>query len=163
EAQTFYHDVPPELAKEAMARGRRQSSTAGSEPWPLERWPDVPVRFVLGRNDRFFRASWLRGVVRDRLGLTPDELDSGHCPALSIRVARNRHPPGWHPDAGAHAALRPRGGRARRPDPPSPSRCLSQAPRTVATRSRARLRRPRDPPTASTCPARVVRRTPELT
>jgi hypothetical protein len=34
-------------------------------------------------NDRFFPAAWLRRVVRDRLGIVPDEIDSGHCPALS--------------------------------------------------------------------------------
>jgi pimeloyl-ACP methyl ester carboxylesterase len=81
--ETFYHDVPPKLAREALAHGRSQSPTAGSEPWPLERWPGVPVRFVLCQRDRFFPAAWLRGVVRDRLGVAPDELDSGHCPALS--------------------------------------------------------------------------------
>jgi hypothetical protein len=25
----------------------------------------------------------MRGVVQDRLGITPDEIASGHCPALS--------------------------------------------------------------------------------
>ncbi|HEY8113916.1 MAG TPA: hypothetical protein VII16_13830 [Actinomycetes bacterium] len=33
--------------------------------------------------DRFFPAEFQRRVVRERLGLTPDELDSGHTPALS--------------------------------------------------------------------------------
>jgi pimeloyl-ACP methyl ester carboxylesterase len=79
----FYHDVPPDLAAEALARGRKQSSTPGREPWPLPAWPDVPTRFVLCRNDRLFPASWLRTVVHDRLGIIPDEIDSGHCPALS--------------------------------------------------------------------------------
>lgn len=79
----FYHDVPAALADAAMARERRQSDTPGSEPWPLARWPDVPTRFILGRQDRFFPAPWLRTVVHDRLGITPDEIDSGHCPALS--------------------------------------------------------------------------------
>ena len=79
----FYHDVPEVLAAEAMARGRRQSDTPGSEPWPLTAWPRVDTRFILCRNDRFFPAAWLRQVVRDRLGLTPDEIASGHCPALS--------------------------------------------------------------------------------
>ncbi len=79
----FYHDVPDELAEEAMSRGRRQSDTPGSEPWPLASWPDTRTRFILCRNDRFFPARWLRGVVRDRLGIDPDEIDSGHCPALS--------------------------------------------------------------------------------
>ena len=80
---TFYHDVTPELAEEAMARERRQSDTPGTEPWPLGAWPDVPTRAIIGREDRFFPADWLRAVVRDRLGIEPDEIDSGHCPALS--------------------------------------------------------------------------------
>ena len=79
----FYHDVPRELADEALSRGRRQSDTPGREPWPLEAWPAIETRFVLCRNDRFFAARWLRPVVQDRLGIEPDEIDSGHCPALS--------------------------------------------------------------------------------
>ena len=55
----------------------------GKEPWPLSAWPDVPTRFLLCRKDRLFPATWLRRVVRDRLGITPDEIDSGHTPALS--------------------------------------------------------------------------------
>ena len=79
----FYHDVPPALAAEAIKRGRTQSSTPGKEPWPLATWPDVPTRYLLCRNDRLFPSAWVRRVVRDRLGIHPDEIDSGHCPALS--------------------------------------------------------------------------------
>ena len=79
----FYHDVPRDVADEALSRSRRQSGTPGREPWPLAAWPDIPTRFVLCRNDRFFPARWLRPLVRDRLGIEPDEIDSGHCPALS--------------------------------------------------------------------------------
>ena len=79
----FYHDVPRELADEALRRGRRQSDTPSREPWPLSRWPAIPTRFIVCRNDRFFPARWLRPLVRDRLGIEPDEIDSGHCPALS--------------------------------------------------------------------------------
>ena len=79
----FYHDVDPDLAAEAMSRGRRQSETTGREPWPLEAWPEMPTHVVLCRNDRFFPADWLRGVVHDRLGIEPDELACGHTPALS--------------------------------------------------------------------------------
>lgn len=79
----FYHDVAPPLAAQALARGRKQSETPGKEPWPLSAWPNVPTRFLLCRQDRFFPAKWLRRVVRDRLGITPDEIDSGHTPALS--------------------------------------------------------------------------------
>jgi hypothetical protein len=81
---TFYHDVPPRLAEEALARGdRRQSDTPGKEPWPLPTWPPIPTRYILCRNDRFFPAAWLRPLVVQRLGIEPDEIDSGHCPALS--------------------------------------------------------------------------------
>lgn len=83
ELAIFYHDVPSELAAAALKRSRTQSSTPGREPWPLPAWPDVPTRFVLCRNDRVFPAAWLREVVRDRLNIVPDEIDSGHCPALS--------------------------------------------------------------------------------
>ena len=56
ELAVFYHDVPRELADEALSRGRRQSDTPGREPWPLAAWPDIETRFVLCRNDRFFPA-----------------------------------------------------------------------------------------------------------
>jgi len=79
----FYHDVPRELAEAALSRGRRQSDTPGREPWPLAAWPAMETRFIVCRNDRFFPVSWLRGVVRDRLGIEPAEIDSGHSPALS--------------------------------------------------------------------------------
>jgi pimeloyl-ACP methyl ester carboxylesterase len=82
-AGAFYHDVDPALAAEAMSRERRQSETTGREPWPLRAWPEVPTHVVIGRDDRFFPAGWLRGVVRDRLGIEPDELPCGHTPALS--------------------------------------------------------------------------------
>lgn len=82
----FYHDVDPALAVAAMSHERRQSSSTSGEPWPLAAWPDVPTRFILCREDRFFPAGWLRQVVRDRLGAQPEELDSGHTPALSHPV-----------------------------------------------------------------------------
>jgi pimeloyl-ACP methyl ester carboxylesterase len=79
----FFHDVPPELAAAALAHGREQSESSGREPWPLAEWPGVPTRYLLCRDDRLLPAGWLRGVVRDRLGIEPDEIDGGHCPALS--------------------------------------------------------------------------------
>lgn len=83
ERAIFYHDVPTDLATEALARGRNQSNKPGREPWPLAAWPKVPIRYLLCRNDRLFPATWTRRVVRDRLRISPDEIESGHCPALS--------------------------------------------------------------------------------
>jgi pimeloyl-ACP methyl ester carboxylesterase len=80
----FYHDVPPDLVDEALRRGeRRQSETPGKQAWPLDRWPAVPTRAIVCRQDRFFPVAWLRRVVQERLGMAADEIDGGHCPALS--------------------------------------------------------------------------------
>jgi pimeloyl-ACP methyl ester carboxylesterase len=82
--EIFFHDVPPDVTAEAFRRGEKeQSHTPMNEPWPLRKWPDVPTRFLLCRQDRFFPADFMRRVVRERLGITPDEMDSGHLPALS--------------------------------------------------------------------------------
>lgn len=79
---TFLHDLPPDVLAAAMTRGREQSGTPFEKPWPLAAWPDVPTRFLLCRHDRFFPAEFQRRVVRERLGITPDEMDGGHLPAL---------------------------------------------------------------------------------
>ncbi|HEY6532499.1 MAG TPA: alpha/beta fold hydrolase, partial [Acidimicrobiales bacterium] len=51
--------------------------------WPLDRWPDVSTRMVIGTRDRLFPPELQRRVAGARLGLVPDEIDSGHLPALS--------------------------------------------------------------------------------
>jgi hypothetical protein len=35
------------------------------------------------RVDRLFPVDWLRRVITERLRITPDEIDGGHCVALS--------------------------------------------------------------------------------
>jgi pimeloyl-ACP methyl ester carboxylesterase len=91
--EIFFYDVPDRIAREAMKRSRRQSDAPGKDPWPLDAWPDVPTRYLLCRQDRMFPADWMREVVRARLGIEPDEIDSGHCPALSRpRELAARHP-----------------------------------------------------------------------
>ena len=79
----FYQDVPAELAAEALKRGRDQSEARTGEPVPLRGWPDVPTRVLICRDDRLFPPGFLRRVARERLGITPDEIDGGHTPALS--------------------------------------------------------------------------------
>jgi pimeloyl-ACP methyl ester carboxylesterase len=83
EIALFYQDVPPKLAAEALKRGRRQSEVRMHEPSPLRAWPDVPTRVLLCRDDRLFPPPFLRRVAEERLGITPDEIDGGHTPALS--------------------------------------------------------------------------------
>jgi pimeloyl-ACP methyl ester carboxylesterase len=79
----FYQDVPPELTAEALRRTRGQSETRLGEPSPLRVWPDVPTRVLLCRDDRLMPPGFVRRVARQRLGVTPDEIDGGHTPALS--------------------------------------------------------------------------------
>ncbi len=80
----FFHDVVPEVVAEAWARGEpRQSGTPFKEPWPLPKWPNVPTRFLQGRDDRFFPVEFQRRVVQERLGITPDEMAGGHLVALA--------------------------------------------------------------------------------
>jgi pimeloyl-ACP methyl ester carboxylesterase len=84
--QTFLHDVAPELAEEAMKRSRDQSEARMDEPWPLAALPDIPAKFILGTQDRFFPAPFFRELVPNRLGIVPDEIDAGHCAPLSRPV-----------------------------------------------------------------------------
>jgi len=81
---TFYHDVPRKLAETAMSKERAHPSEASqSSPWPLDALPDVPTKFVLCTEDRFFPAAFMRKVVAERLHIVPDEIAAGHCVALS--------------------------------------------------------------------------------
>jgi pimeloyl-ACP methyl ester carboxylesterase len=81
---SFYHDVPRKLAEEAMSKERAHPSTAATAaPWPLAAWPNVPTRFVLCSEDRFFPPGFFRRLVPDRLGIVPDEIAGSHCVALS--------------------------------------------------------------------------------
>jgi pimeloyl-ACP methyl ester carboxylesterase len=86
ERELFLHDVPEDAALEALALGRDQSGTPMQEPWPLDAWPDVPTRYLLFRDDRFFPAEFVRAMVRERLGITPDEMDGSHMAYVSRPV-----------------------------------------------------------------------------
>jgi len=78
----FLHDLPQEVVDEAWAHARRQSDTPFGQPWPLEAWPNVPTRVLIGRDDRFFPADFQRRVALERLGITPYEMPGGHLVAL---------------------------------------------------------------------------------
>lgn len=83
----FFHDVPRPLADESLKRETAHPTEAAvNQPWPLERWPEIPTKFVLCTEDRFFPPDLFRRVVEERLGFVPDELQSGHCAALSRPV-----------------------------------------------------------------------------
>ena len=83
EEQQFYNGVPAGIVAEAAAHSRDQVSAEWNEPWPLDAWPDVATKVLIGRKDRFFPADFQRRVVADRLGAVPDEIEGGHSVALS--------------------------------------------------------------------------------
>lgn len=80
----FFHDVPADVAAEALQRGVvDQSSRPFEDAWPLTAWPDVPTRVVQGRDDRLFPLDFQRRVARERLDTDVDDVPGGHLCALS--------------------------------------------------------------------------------
>ncbi|BCB90350.1 alpha/beta fold hydrolase [Phytohabitans suffuscus] len=103
----FFHDVPDEVREAVFARGEpAQSGTPFERPWPLDGWPDVPTRFLQGRDDRLFPVEFQRRQARERLGIDIDEMPGGHLVALSRpaelveRLERYRVAAGWRAEAG---------------------------------------------------------------
>jgi pimeloyl-ACP methyl ester carboxylesterase len=80
----FMHDVADELVEEVAARGEpRQADKPFEEPWPLDKWPDVPTKVIACRNDRLFPLDFMSRLARERVGVEPDVIDTGHLPALA--------------------------------------------------------------------------------
>ena len=80
----YFHDVSPQVRAQALRRGEpEQSWTPMTQPWPLDAWPDVPTRVLVGRDDRLFPASLQRQIARRRLAIQADEIVGGHLVALS--------------------------------------------------------------------------------
>ncbi|MCG5219330.1 alpha/beta hydrolase [Streptosporangium sp. KLBMP 9127] len=80
----FFHDVPPDVTEQAFVGEGAALDTLFSRPWPLTAWPDVPIRFLQGRDDRFFPLEFQRRIARERLGIHDiDEMPGGHLLALS--------------------------------------------------------------------------------
>jgi pimeloyl-ACP methyl ester carboxylesterase len=85
-ATYFLHDVPEDVARELAAHGGEEAKIAFSTPCTFERWPNVPIHVVVGKDDRFFPPELQERVARERLGpaLTSiDVVEGGHLAALS--------------------------------------------------------------------------------
>jgi pimeloyl-ACP methyl ester carboxylesterase len=79
----FLHDVAPEVLAGSESENRGPSDTPFGQPCEFERWPEVPIKVLTGRDDRFFPAAFQRRIAKDRLGVDVDEIPGGHLVALS--------------------------------------------------------------------------------
>ncbi|MGA1838946.1 alpha/beta fold hydrolase [Herbiconiux sp. 11R-BC] len=80
----FFHDIPAEVMAAGAGHPAGQPSAAAfATVWEAEEWPAVPIRVVAGRNDRLFPLEFEQRLSRERLGIAPDIIDTGHLAALS--------------------------------------------------------------------------------
>jgi thioesterase domain-containing protein len=80
----FLHDLPPTVLQEALERGEpEQTDRFMTDPFPLPAMPAIPIRGIAATNDRFFPVSFMDRLIRDRLGVEPEHVASGHLPALA--------------------------------------------------------------------------------
>ena len=77
------HDCAPDVAREAFRRLRPEPGALGRERTPLQSWPAIPCAYIVCAEDRTATPGWARRAARDRLGVEPVEIASGHCPFLS--------------------------------------------------------------------------------
>ena len=82
-AEVFLHDVDPAVASDSERYQGAPGEGMFREPWPLDRWPDVPTNVLAPTEDRLFPLEFQRRVARERLGIDIDEIPGGHLPMLS--------------------------------------------------------------------------------
>jgi pimeloyl-ACP methyl ester carboxylesterase len=84
----FLHDLSDEARAALFASSPREpSDTAMADACGFDDWPDVPIRVLAGRNDRFFPIDFQRRIAKERLGLEVDEVPGGHLAAVSEPAA----------------------------------------------------------------------------
>ena len=76
-------DVPQEVLRAGPKRPREEAGIVFGEPCHFERWPEIPIHVVAGRDDRFFPIEFQRRIARERLGKEVEEIAGGHLLALS--------------------------------------------------------------------------------
>ena len=82
-ARRFYGDCSPEVQAWAAARLRAQWAEAFGAYLPIARWPEVPCRAILTREDALLGFERYRALFEARLGVTPAGMPGSHSPFLS--------------------------------------------------------------------------------
>jgi pimeloyl-ACP methyl ester carboxylesterase len=77
------HDCTPQVAHDAFRRLRPEPGVLGREVTPLQTWPQARCAYIVCTGDRTATPAWARRAARERLGVEPIEIASGHCPFLS--------------------------------------------------------------------------------
>lgn len=78
----FLHDVPDEVLAGAPPP-RPESALAFQTSCKFEAWPSIPIRVLVGADDRFFPCAFQCRVARERLGVEAEVVPGGHLVALS--------------------------------------------------------------------------------
>jgi pimeloyl-ACP methyl ester carboxylesterase len=79
----FLHDLAPRLADLVRNDPRGEADAAFESSCRFDSWPDVPIRVLVGADDRLFPAGFQRRVARERLGVDADVVPGGHLIALA--------------------------------------------------------------------------------
>ena len=82
-ATYFLHDVPENVLRTGPQQPREEAEIIFGEPCHFERWPDIPIHVLAGKDDRFFPIEFQRRVAQERLGKKVEEIPGGHLLALS--------------------------------------------------------------------------------
>ena len=77
-ATYFLHDVDPYVAAEGERYQRLEADIAFTSTCDFAAWPDIDIRVLAGRDDRFFPVGLQLRVARERLGVEADVIPGGH-------------------------------------------------------------------------------------
>ena len=81
-AAFLYHDTDEATLEWALST-RRLFLPLGVFGQRLPLAPEIPSTYIVAAHDRTIRPEWQRRMARERLGVEPVELASGHCPNVS--------------------------------------------------------------------------------
>jgi pimeloyl-ACP methyl ester carboxylesterase len=87
-ARLLYHDCDEETLEWALGT-RRLFRPEAVYAERISLAPEIPSTYVVATEDRTIRPDWQRRIARERLGVEPIEIASGHCPNVSqpVRLA----------------------------------------------------------------------------
>jgi pimeloyl-ACP methyl ester carboxylesterase len=81
-AAFLFHDCDDETLDWALST-RRLFLPRAVHAERISLAPEIPSTYIVAGNDRTIRPEWQRSMARERLGLEPIEIPSGHCPNVS--------------------------------------------------------------------------------